>query len=410
MVALLSRIEAEIEAAGELTLAGIGDPAELWRNEAALARSPVAPYVVDLMCREWGHLPSGDAARFVFNVVRETTHPLALSDSLDAVLARPPVLEALGNDLGALLLERAGVPFTDGGEIATRALEGALRLVLGGWSARRLDLLVTLSRFEGETNLYAVARLCRLIGVSDEQWPTDELVSRLDEEVGTGDPTGDASFELGLAKLRRALGRGDIDNVLDGLAEARTHLRAARDVIEERTDAMVYELAIDAIIGYTRHRDSTSLSELAVRLREILIGRNLWRPVAKHSWLQPRAEAELEWQRLSEMLAHAARAFEEQWLAPPTMLAQLAETYSASRSVRLFAWKREVGDAVDLLIEPRLEHDFLEEEFRVEILAQWLRSEELIEDDREAAERLLESLRAGGRKKARRPFRFPQSS
>ncbi len=401
---VLEQIEAELERSGELTLASIGDPADLWRDKDAVAVAPVASQVVDLVCREWSNLGSAEATVFVLAVVRQTERALALSDALDSLLSSEPVLQEIGQELGLVLLERAGGDRPEQVDIATRALEGALRLVLGGWSDRRLELLLTLSQFESPPNPFEVSRLCRLIGITDEQWPTNELVQRLDKEVEAGDRTGDASFELGLAQLRRALAGDQLEDILSGLSLASAHLRAAQAAVEGRTDAEAYEIAIEAIVSYAQHRDASTVMSAANGLRDVLIGRAMWRAVDEGSWLAPRAEAELEWHRLVGMLARSAQAFETPtpWLTPPIVLAQLAETYSASRSVRLFTCRENFGGAVDQLIEPRLEFDFLQHAHRVELLAEWLQSDEITEDERNAAAPLLARLQAGGSKKAPR--------
>jgi hypothetical protein len=320
------------------------------------------------------------------------------------------LLEDVGVDLAGAFLERASAAAaTSEDEISVRSLEGALRLVLGAWSDRRFDLLAALTRQPVSLSPSAGARLCRLIGISDEHWPAAEFVAALEDLVERNVSAADASFELGLAELRRALTAGAFEDILDGLARAQVHFDSADATIEDRTDAQVYSLALTAVLGFARNSEHTWLSSVTDRLRETIIGRLLWRPTHEESWLAPRIEAELEWQRLTEMLARAARQSEldDDWLDPPTVLAQLMETYNAQRSVRLFAWRADAGSGIASLIEPRIENAFLEETLRVKLLSRWLEtSDEIAESDRAAAAQLLEALQAGGSKKARRQRGF----
>jgi hypothetical protein len=179
-------------------------------------------------------------------------------------------------------------------------------------------------------------------------------------------------------------------------------------VDEERHDARLFGLAIDALLAFSQNGSDLNLNEAVDEFGELLRLRLLWLSGTHESWLAPRATAEIEWYRLVVLLREASALLARpSWLDARTSLDQVLQAYSASRAIRIYVREGEQS-GLPALIEPRIEARFIEEEGLRAHLEDALSEEHQTAAEpreREAAELIRQRLRAGDKKKGERPPR-----
>ena len=164
------------------TLAELGGSKAMTIEADRLSRSPLLPELARIFVAAGPDAADGvdrgdgleSLARIVLDGLNVAESPLAFTETLDVVLDSESVLKHLGEQVSAAclarVLQRRKYP-----ALAGAALEGALRLVLGGW-VPQYDLLGVLVRLRGpESHLFSRPAL-RCLGVAYEQWRDERLV------------------------------------------------------------------------------------------------------------------------------------------------------------------------------------------------------------------------------------------
>ena len=173
------------------TLAELGGSKAMTIEADRLSRSPLLPELARIFVAAGPDAADGvdrgdgleSLARIVLDGLNVAESPLAFTETLDVVLDSESVLKHLGEQVSAAclarVLQRRKYP-----ALAGAALEGALRLVLGGW-VPEYDLLGVLVRLRGpESHLFSRPALrCR--------WRPR---SGVNERTGVGSPSRPASL------------------------------------------------------------------------------------------------------------------------------------------------------------------------------------------------------------------------
>jgi hypothetical protein len=337
---------------------------QILHSGEALHQSTVLPEIIRAIAADWDRLADRERGiAWLLQALDAVAHPMVLSGALDVVLSSPLLLPEVAPALGPVLLNRADVRSSDRtADLAARALDGAGRLVLGGWWSRRYSLLdkVTLLRAD-ERDLFATP-VARLIGVCYEQWRDPGPQEALGHLLSARGSEGDAAFELGMVELMTALDGDSEAQVVAGLQNARTWFARADAADEERTDAQAFGAALDLLLAFPGGAPHSEVARQLQKLDRTVRVRHMWLFGEGKSWLHPRIQAEVEWLRLGQIVTRAAQLTSQpSWWDPRAALAQLLETYTASRSVRLLSHTQCATGGLDCIIEPRIEAAFIRE-------------------------------------------------
>ncbi|WP_308818034.1 hypothetical protein [Pseudonocardia alni] len=311
------------------------------------------------------------------SALAQSSSPTVVGECLNLLLSSGSALEALGERLYTICLQRPQPPAPDADAkawlLAADALEAATRLALGDW-VPRFGILAKLMQLPAVAPpLFARAAL-RCVAASYERWREPELVTTLERLAGLSAPAADAAadlcatrewthniapdaaYELGCVSLLQAIGA-------DALPEAEQHLQAAGSRLEiaadDRDDAAVLADVVRLLLAHLptdagqTAQASTDLPALADRLerrvREHVIGY-----AQLGHWRSPRLDAEVAWAHLAHDVVLASRAVEQDsWYHAEQMLANVLAAYTASRCSRVM--RRDDQAGVSAILGPSIE-------------------------------------------------------
>lgn len=321
----------------ELTLESYGGEVGLWERATSTPDDEM-PRLIEVLTDNWPLLTDQRRAEeIVLSYLTRTPSPNALGETIDAVLGSEPAAEALGGQVATILLDRAHDRSSgQAADLAARALEGAVRLALAELvsDAERYAMLAQLLRIEGDSPLYGT-RVSRLLSIAYEHWSVEgarDALTRLIEVPGV---EGDAAFSMAMIEIADALGAETEDELLAQLAGARTWLDRARRWDEERSDAELYLIAIEGVLGFATKSPVDEQRTLAGRIGELLTQRHLDHLGMRPTWASARLDAEQEWWRLVDLLVSAHEPLEEEsWITPVETAVQVLAAYRASRTIR----------------------------------------------------------------------------
>src|SRR5680860_126513 len=316
---------------------------------------------------------------------------LAFLEAADVALNSPQLLRAKGRALALALSDRVTAEWATNGIQAYSYLETLTRLGLAEKAARyrALEHLTSISLDDPEDLL---ERLPKLIGLALDCWNEDGLSDKLQLLLEHEMTRADASYELAQLSLRTALESSTLEAVLAGLTSARDLFTTVENMEEARDDATIYRCALDITVAFAAGDASApndSLTESVESLTNALARRAAWTTRSDlGSWAAPRRQAEVEWSALARTLRSAIDPLSEpSWQTPSEALARVLGAYQASRSITVMT-----GDGLRVVLEPTVEAAFLRREGLLNHLRGLVETEDLPEEEREAARELLAAV------------------
>ncbi len=295
----------------------------------------VAPDVVlslaMALCYDWSTVEDCVAALAWLSRAIPTLDVEALIDLDDVALASAGLLAD-----GAGVLESAWTVLSKDPSLRGNvALEGRVRLALGGWCEGNLSLRSGLVERVRQAALGAVdvdPFLVRSAAAALHQWQDSELERALEQLAGDEDVECDIALELGMANVRRAVEASD-------QVAAITALRAARDLFDrasgegERPDASAFGAACAAV---SRFLDGGSVtSEDVRRVRESATAWHRGYLGLPPHWRQARAETAGHWAALMDDLHRVSDLHETTWLSAMQLLADVGRLYVSHNGYQL---------------------------------------------------------------------------
>jgi hypothetical protein len=364
------------------SLSDLGGAALLLDHNRALLARDELPELITLVAEDADVLHSDTGRDFLLAAAAAPSTPLMLEAVVEAFLGHPAAVAELADDLVDVWLDTSRHhPDLIGGI----ALEGSARLVLADASTpyALLDRLKRMRREVSRLSDDFAGRAVTVAGAVAEHLPAPDVPALLETLLSIDDVAEDASFELGMLGLRRALETADAEQARSLLVTARARLTDAY-ADEERPDAQAFGVAVDAVLAYSAGAPFPDtarqrLEEAILEIRLNLLG-------MPSTWRTPRFDTLAAWHQLAATLQKAQAADRPgSWLHAGALINHLVSVYSAHRTLNLLspagADPSDADDAcapaqvlpgLHALLAPRVERAFLVHEGGRAILDQWL--------------------------------------
>lgn len=346
---------------------------------------PASVVLVRIVARDadGGGADAATALPAIVDAVVAMESPAGFSESLDALLVSPGVLDVVADRLAEGLLAQVTSfaelldPSARDVSRAASALEAVTRLSVGGYSSK-FALLAALERFRAPVPKRLAAAVVRSVGTAVDYWPDAVSLTKVVEVVaGLSEPTGpqvadanpqdiasDASWVLANIELVEAL-RADTE------ADMRCHLDSSVGYLAVgvktygRDDAKVLAPVVEAVGALTRAEpdipalqvalpttdDLGELVELQAKFNMMLSGLNHW-------YADVKRQTTTAWVMLVEDLAEAREQLDQgAFYRPEAAIDNLLQVYRASRSVEVVR-RVEDFDGVLGVVQPVIEAGF----------------------------------------------------
>ena len=285
------------------------------------------------LCYSWRSVQDRDAAIRWLSAAVPALEPEGLVDFNDVALASGEFLAD-----AAPMLEAAWASISE--DTSTRgnvALEGWVRLALGGWTNGTLKLRGALSARASEASTECAAAdpyLVRSLGAALDQWADTELETALEQLAGNEDVECDIAFELGMSQLRRAVQSTDSPVAVQALERA-VELFAVVTEEGDRPDAVAFGTACTAVSRFLQGESVTAadVSSIQSAVSEWYLG---YLGLVPH-WRQSRAETGGAWAALLVDLNKVSDLHQTTWMEPMRLLADVGSIYLSHNCSQLIA-------------------------------------------------------------------------
>lgn len=371
---------------GTPTVSALGGEEAIYASLDVLAGDSRVVEVTVALCNGWGMLDDrGTATSFLIRVVEEVT-PLSARDLFDVLLNSEEVLPAISNPFEGALRKLAGGT----GVVRDFALEAWTRLALGDWASKTHHLRAALQ--DGSEAEDASYPLVRAIGAALSRWHDDTLRDALKSLVSHEDLDSEAAMELGLYSVACAAARANVEEVREGLAEARRWFDMARHD-EARSDAVAFDAVIGGVMDQTRGEILPADRYDAIR-DSVYTYLDGFIGVAP-GWRFPRANTTTAWM---DLLSQLNQANTDRWYDPPRTIESLAVAMAAEKTMNLVVNPGGAASQIGVraLVQPQVESLARENGQVLSHLRRWLAKQNNAADDkvRGAVIELLAQLEA----------------
>lgn len=346
---------------------------------------PASVVLVRIVARDaaGGAADAASALPAIVDAVVAMESPAGFSESLDALLVSPGVLDVVADRLAEGLLAQVTSfvelvdPSARDVSRAAGALEAVTRLSVGGYGSK-FALLAALERFRAPVQKRLAAAVVRSVGTAVDYWPDAVSLTKVVEVVaGLSEPTGplvagaapedvagDASWVLANIELVEALRAGTE-------AEMRSHLDSCSGYLAvgvetyDRDDAKVLAPIVEAVTALTRAERGIQALQVALptteelgELVELQAKFNMTLSGLNHWYADVKRQATAAWVMLVEDLAEAREQLaQEAFYRPEAAIDDLLQVYRASRSVEVVRRVEDFDGVLDV-IQPVIEAGF----------------------------------------------------
>lgn len=357
------------------TLAELGGREAVTVAGARLSRSALLPELARTLVITASEAVSNNEnldvlSHVVLDGLNAAESALAFAETLDVVLDSSNVLKLIAEQLNAACLSRVAQR-REQPAVAGFALEGALRIVLGGW-VPEYDVLGVLVRLrEPESHLFSRPAL-RCLGVAYELWRDERLAQAMTRVAGLNLPVpdemvnevelieSDAAVELGHVAVLDALTAPNLDAAKEHLNTARRRFAIAR-ADEDRVDARLMAMAVDMLTTQLPEDNSGDAADEAAAVTLTRLADELVRTLEEHqigyvgldTWRGARLDAEVAWVGLAHDVAATAGVLTQRsWYAAARTLTDVLAAYQATRCAQVLSSTDVVG--LQALLAPRI--------------------------------------------------------
>jgi hypothetical protein len=369
----LEQAMVEMLAAGKRpNLADFGGVEALLQSSAELASSPIMPEFLrmSLECLKGSDKhATHNLAEFACRCLDGAKDGFALIEAVDLLdFARP---------LPAWVEERCFSRFLElardrSAESVARAaaLDGAFR-----WASadrkRQLRLSLDLLDVTPDDAPDFLARAAKIMGVTYSHWGEIELLSHLRALTEVDGASDEAAFELGMAKLADGLSAVDRKTATDSFEAAVHWLNWSTRAREQRPDARIYSLCLDALLAFARGEGFDRLDHIASSLLSEAFQLHAWHAGPNDPpWLRAKHTEAVSWELLALSLKSLAKHLDDHsWWEPAVIIEQhLLFAYAAGRSIM----NRTRSSGIEVLVRPRIEGALVQRDWQAGLLKTWL--------------------------------------
>lgn len=391
MRALDATMEAALREGRTPSAAEFGGIAAILGSAGGVARSHFAPEYMALVLDE-ADLGDPDVRTFSGEVVRHLDDDIGINSLIDMVAERPPLPDAVEAIWFVRWLELAR-DRSAAASARTAALRGAL--LTKRQSARRsLRLSAFIAECAVDDEPAFLAHAARIAGLLHAENPSDALVEFLQDLLDVADAADEASFELGMERVGRAIQAASGHDALARLREARSRFDASAAGREARADARVLSLAIGLLDDFFEERVGGWTERLEELRREAFAYAAY--SAEEGDFLNGAKAAEVSaWASLAVRLGSLAPSLDEPawWNATDIIENELLAVYSANRTV----FRRSDDGGLEWLVRPRIEGYYTRHRGQLYALRGWLKAKGASELGAAAAELIARTDAALGR-------------
>ncbi len=354
-MSVLEAIFGALESGRQPSLSELGGAGALVAEADILVAAPVLDVLVVLASNAEG----ADALALdglVLRAFREGRNAVPFREATNFLLVHPHLLARMGVKLQGILQGR--VEERGSGEaalVAVYALEALFRMALANAATRHRPLTLMVEVGAEETGLFA-EHAAKLAGAAFHVWREGSLLTALERLARVPDAEAEATFELGLAWLSRALEATARNDARDLLEIARAFFDRAHVTGGGREDAQAYRATVDLLRGFSEGKAPADLEVPLAELESAVRSRATWLDVANlPAWLRPRVDRDAQWLELLRITKSAASHLSRpSWLQAASVLDQVLAVYDADRTI-------ESGPGLRALLRPRIEAAFVRE-------------------------------------------------
>jgi hypothetical protein len=378
-----------------VTIEALGGPEALRAAAPAELGGPDADAVVAALAQAWAEGREEWPLEIALGILREASDPIGFEGSVLEIAQAPEFADALGNQLGEVLVARAGRRDNEQqAYIAGAALQHAVAALSADGTEpllrlRVVELIANLG--PGEDGPFAIDA-ARAAGAAHDAWAEDALRAGLRhglEQLSAHDfAAEDALVELAHARLLVALDAGAESEVLGGLADAEAMFNAVLERDSERVDARLHAAALRAVRAVAQGGSADVVKQSTAIARDCIAERSAYGGEESRGPLSRRG-AEAHWWALCELLDQVAPQLStDVWLNAGQVLPLMLEALELSRSQQITPFG---AASLEKVIAPTIEAPFVRSSHARAQLARLLEEDatELSSEQREIALALL---------------------
>ncbi|WP_209372099.1 hypothetical protein [Brevibacterium renqingii] len=372
-----------VEALGALegtpTVDGLGGEELIYASRDDLVFDSRVSEVAVALCADWTRLRSPEVATSFLLEAARHANPFGAPALFNVILDSKEALPAVAVELEEVLRVRS----SGRGPVRDFALGAWTRLTLGGWARKKHALFAALEdSVDADDVTHA---LVRALGAA-LTWSQEKDLERALEFLLKDDELGsDASMELGMYAVSRAVACEDLTDVRDHLGTAHEFFAvAAKD--DSRPDAVAFKSVIGGVLDQTHGQTVArsrydAICETVYAYLDGYVG-------ADPGWRAPRARTTVAWMGL---LGDLQQADTDRWFSPVRTIASLARAMAAEKTKVLIV---NVGSqrGVRTLVRPEVESIAARNADVITHIRRWLQLEDEDPDLRSAVEDLLRLL------------------
>jgi hypothetical protein len=346
MTTMLQRVQELVSSGSALTLENVGGE-DVVLADRSWPMSSVFGDVAEILLAAWTVVVrKGELIEEIVRGLLKNSDPFAVSHAL-AVIGASSEFELRP---AVAALDRR-VRDEDGSEaIRVLAASGIVRYALREprWRSTASAAMQYLEDFSDD---YAVSMMARLAAFAWTSFRDSTFLEVLERCTSSSQ----ATYERGVIELGLAFEQDSLTTIAQRLENAERWFERATHLDDERRDAPAYR-ALTKILRSFTHGHSVIEGDLSA-LKALLKVRAQWdAPASGWEWLQPPAEADLQWIPLLDSIAAVSeRLSESSWLNAYEVLGEALKLYCAKRAIR-------PGLAgIERLVVPTIEAAFVRE-------------------------------------------------
>ena len=347
-------IASRLEAGDEVTVNSLGGVDALSVAATDLAGSRFLPELLAALVKDWkaSSADQGQSFETLFaTLLSAITHDFTLIEVIDLLDAHRP-LPGRGDEIcfSNFLSSAQNSAFPQ----LTRgfAAEGCFRWAVSNrrWQLRLLDFLLGISMAEAPE---LVRRIAKISGVAHSHWHEEELLSKLESFAEDPDAEADASFELGMAYLRRGIEAVTESNAVESFKLGREWFGRCVARSEVNPEAQLFLDCLTLLSSFKPEADRELFGSALRRISASAFELSAWFASENlPQWLGARRLETVFWNQLAVALTGLIDHFDEaSWWEPTAVIEQyVLAVYGANRIIL----RRTPGGSIDSLLRPKV--------------------------------------------------------
>lgn len=359
MVTGMDPIEAElieiVKGGRDWQLEDLGGIEKLAPAARSLGTTPMMPELLHPLVMGWSHAKADDREvhkGVLHDLLEVATTDFILLEAVDILEHHRPLPDDGDECCFMIFLEKAAIgDHSLSGLARGAALDGAFRWANDNrrWQLRLLDFFLGLAPSD---DIEFLRRAAKIVGVAYSHWRDKELVEVLHKLAQLEAVRPEATFELGMASLSKAMDRADSNVAATTFREARDWFGESGGASESRPETSLYLDGLDLLLSFHSGAASASFSTVSTCVQQHAFELHAWSGGSGPPWLGARRTEAACWSALASAIAGLAGSLDEpSWWEPATVIEEgLLSVYSAGRSIL----RRDQHGGVESMVRPRI--------------------------------------------------------